>query len=771
MGDGVADWRTRNDDADDDDDDDDEGDRARRESVESAAVGHCGYIRLYPAATREPSLLHTTDRPTDRPTGSPERLCSPTWVLHFQKGNSFECATLLVSLLLGQSYNAFVVSGYASREQALCDMTRRTCPYLPERKYTPPPADMPKIAKYQLKAPPDFRSQFLLELEDRERKKKDAELQRQEEERQRMIAEFERPRSDKYFGHRIHAWVVILPEDKGPRNREITEPIFIEPSSGMPYNLADEETNLLYLGVESIWNDQNYWVNMQPRGKGCAEINWDLSKVELWEHLLPGEPRVARKDTDEIEEDVGVEQDKHLDMPASYVNEIQIYSLDFETRYPQGSKTIFYKKAKVELYAPYFQMDGLIQRVTVYEDYEYITPIQCYEKYLNRSDCLTESSKDFNTDTVTDFFKKGRSDHCKADRYLASDTGSIDNERAIDFYDDAHFEGLSRMEMGPLYLTQYYRNREDFLYYRHVQFSTDKDNPADGIHFRRTSKIIEKYHRNKEIPACEDIAIREFAMLENEIRVKFHYDKDRSSRATRTFIKPSMADRGERLVFDPTMSYGYNPDPTAPPEKNLDLFYNLDKHLKDEDQSIICVKDTETEIMEFLKRRSDENLNLQLSISLFDRNQTVETISTEPRIDAVKDPSQRDDIAQEIDPLGPYLARIGNPAYISKAEAYLIRDDCLSDFKQLSIDKANYILRIIEKRAAELEKMQILLTQSVDLSKAEEDQMLAKINEISFNLHVLETYLNWHRDQVPQRYKILMDRLRQNPYLQALQKN
>lgn len=167
-------------------------------------------------------------------------------------------------------------------------------------------------------------------------------------------------------------------------------------------------------------------------------------------------------------------------------------------------------------------------------------------------------------------------------------------------------------------------------------------------------KIIEKYHRNKDIPACEDIAIREFAMIENEIRVKFHYDKDRSSRATRTFIKPSMADRGERLVFDPTMSYGYNvnflynknidkrklrsnlcisqPDPTAPPEKNLDLFYNLDKHLKDEDQSIICVKDAETEIMEFLKRRSDENLNLQLSISLFDRNQIVETISTEPRI-------------------------------------------------------------------------------------------------------------------------------------------
>lgn len=117
----------------------------------------------------------------------PEHVRSPTWVLNFQKGNSFECATLLASLLLGQSYNAFVVSGYASREQVLCDMTRRTCPYLPETEQAPPPAEKPKITKYQLKAPPDFRSRFLLELEERERAKKEMELQRQEEERQMMI--------------------------------------------------------------------------------------------------------------------------------------------------------------------------------------------------------------------------------------------------------------------------------------------------------------------------------------------------------------------------------------------------------------------------------------------------------------------------------------------------------------------------------------------------------------------------------------------------------
>lgn len=60
--------------------------------------------------------------------------------------------------------------------------------------------------------------------------------------------------------------------------------------------------------------------------------------------------------------------------------------------------------------------------------------------------------------------------------------------------------------------------------------------------------------------------------------------------------------------------------------------------------------------------------------------------------------------------------------------------------------------------------------QTEDLSKAEEEQMLAKIDEISFNLHVLETYLNRHRSLVPERYRMLLNRLQQNPRLQVLDK-
>lgn len=123
----------------------------------------------------------------------PKTLRSPTWVVHFQSGNSFECATLLVSLLLGQNYNAFVVSGYASREQALYDMTRKNCPYLEgrlESEIMSPQAAVSDTVnnRYRLKAPSNFKSQFLLKLEDRERKRIEDELERQREEEQKRIA-------------------------------------------------------------------------------------------------------------------------------------------------------------------------------------------------------------------------------------------------------------------------------------------------------------------------------------------------------------------------------------------------------------------------------------------------------------------------------------------------------------------------------------------------------------------------------------------------------
>ena len=69
----------------------------------------------------------------------------------------------------------------------------------------------------------------------------------------------EKPPPDPLHGLRIHSWVLVL-EGK----REVPESFFIEPFTGIAHPLTSEN----YLGIESLWNHQNYWVNMQDCSAG-----------------------------------------------------------------------------------------------------------------------------------------------------------------------------------------------------------------------------------------------------------------------------------------------------------------------------------------------------------------------------------------------------------------------------------------------------------------------------------------------------------------------
>ena len=67
----------------------------------------------------------------------------------------------------------------------------------------------------------------------------------------------------------------------------------------------------------------------------------------------------------------------------------------------------------MERIAPYYRLDGLIERITLYDDYEYMIPTQVYEKYINRMDNLVKSRKDLDSNLVVDSYKRGRPDACK----------------------------------------------------------------------------------------------------------------------------------------------------------------------------------------------------------------------------------------------------------------------------------------------------------------------------------------------------------------------
>ncbi|KAH0569039.1 hypothetical protein KQX54_021745 [Cotesia glomerata] len=658
----------------------------------------------------------------------PEVIRSPSWVLTNQRGNSFEYSIFLTSLLLGQGYNAYVASGYASREQTTYDMSGNPCPYMPEPAKISPESKTSSVSKYQLKPPAQFQSKLLLEIEAARLKKLEQEEQDKQFEQRKLIMERERLPADEFWGQRVHAWVVILPDNQtgGARHQEVLEPFFIEPSSGQHYSLDNHQTNLLYHGIESLWNDRNYWVNMQTCEKACEEIDWNLADNSLWLSLLPSETiKELEMEMVKPDEDFNGHVDKHLDMPTSYVEQIDIQSLDYERRFPNGRKTMMFKKTKVELFAPYVQMDGLIEKITVHEDYECEKATHVYEKYSNRGDKLFQSTFFVGEGIRVDLYKRGRSDAVKEHHY-SIDGDSVTDERTLEFYDVVRSDGLSKIQVHPHYLTQHYVGRKDLLYYR-----------------------------NDKLPATKDIAVREFCIKDNKIELKYHYKEDDVTRATRTFIKPS--DRGDRL-----------PDPLAPLEKSLDLFYLLETQLKEEEQSVVYVHEAERLINTFLKLRKSEQGIPKLTVSQFDRHRNDEAKAAMfAHEETLREQSERQ-IEEEIDYLQPYLARLGNPDKLNKNQAFQVQQECLNDFKETLVNRANRIWRKLQVIRLNFEELQRQLAQADDLTKEEIDSLTERATEANFEMHTLDVRLKRHVELSSTRYQSMLSKLNSHPRLSSL---
>ena len=72
--------------------------------------------------------------------------------------------------------------------------------------------------------------------------------------------EEERP-ADNLRGLRVHCWVLVL-----PGSRDVEENFFIDPLSGNSYATSDGH----FLGIESVWDNYNYYVNMQDCCSDCS---------------------------------------------------------------------------------------------------------------------------------------------------------------------------------------------------------------------------------------------------------------------------------------------------------------------------------------------------------------------------------------------------------------------------------------------------------------------------------------------------------------------
>ena len=73
--------------------------------------------------------------------------------------------------------------------------------------------------------------------------------------------ELEKAPADLMYGQRVHSWVLVV-----PGKRDVDTAFFIDPCSAR-HQLTDADPQApgaaQYVGVESVWNHRNYYVNMQ----------------------------------------------------------------------------------------------------------------------------------------------------------------------------------------------------------------------------------------------------------------------------------------------------------------------------------------------------------------------------------------------------------------------------------------------------------------------------------------------------------------------------
>ncbi|KAI6645898.1 hypothetical protein LOD99_13156 [Oopsacas minuta] len=691
----------------------------------------------------------------EKPTELPQQLTSITQVLDTQEGNCFEYSHLLCSLLLGAGYDAYVVSGYATRDITLFDLTSEVCPLLQETEHEEVNKTESTPSKYLARPPRSLESGFKEKVE---KKRREAEKKRREAELAKMSGE-DGPK-DELSGMRIHSWVLVL-----SGSREVPQSFFLEPTTGQALPLIDKN----YEGIESIWNNRNYWVNMQLCINGCRDLSFDLGNALNWEYFLPNVPSRLSVQPEEVEPPRIISltsevRQKTFELPPSWLLPLDITEQAFETRLPKGKKSILYKKCRLDKFAPYTNSDALVGRLTMYGDISLTTQLEVREWYQFRMDKLQRRTRYVTSQRVKEEFGKGRPLRLREHTYQENELG-IEGTRTMEYYGQSRVDGLMSRELNKFSLTEYFKGRDDLLLKRQVEFGPSQLSvtlpgvePASNL--RPVTKFTLKYDRDSNKPANEDIQVCIFSIVDNKISIQYHLEAGRITANTREFIIPESSDDAIAPKFDPDCTTAFKVDRSAPDPKIHELAQLLDQLIEQENANISDIRKSEEEVCNMLSCRSAEEQDHKLEVSVYDTVRNEKARKHRLEMERQKEEEERLRKEKEMDYLAPYLAKIGDPKELTSDDAEKVYNSCLSDFKNRLISMAQYIQTKYEKERQSLETKQCWYqSHQGTLSKQDEEEYLSFCSEAMFKIHTLEQRLNKHKDLAQKRFAELKDRL------------
>ena len=348
---------------------------------------------------------------------------------------------------------------------------------------------------------------------------------------------------------RLHCWVMIRKGD-----RQVTETFFVEPTTGRRYDVVDAP----YQKVEAVFNHKNFWINLNEESK-VNELNLEFEEDLGWEYVMLTDQDKKEAEEEEDEDDEVSEEDEEdkdfLDMPPPWSRKLYINREAFLNLCPNGEKTTFYKKCRVDEYAPCTQVDGLVKRVVLFHDYKCLITNETRYYYKNRKDKLHMRIRYPYEFKLVEYYEP--SDKTNYWKKLVQIDGQ---ERTIFFYhhrnNEKNRDGLIyRREIIGSKTIEKYKDRKDKLVYRSVEFVPEPQDddektkernavslklPDNHIGSALITRMVQEFELDPDKPAGEQIRKTEFNIEKGIVNIYYHYVRGKIRAGEESFLRSDL---------------------------------------------------------------------------------------------------------------------------------------------------------------------------------------------------------------------------------------
>nr|CCA24118.1 conserved hypothetical protein [Albugo laibachii Nc14] len=689
----------------------------------------------------------------------PRILPSPTFNLKYKVGDCYELATLLVSFLIGAGYDAYVVRGVAQKHICLRNQSGNPLPNLAIDEHLGSSKDLTEL---KIASIIDGTAEFLCE-------KGKTFTEEQRVIRRKDVADSHETKSgdedsgDPLLMQREHAWVLVR-----AGKRDVEKHFFIEPSIGRSYPIE----NAPYYTIESIWNDKNYWVNMQM--EHVATTLYELTKVKDWEYVFLsasnfdlGKDDISRQDRSDISNSEAKEVESvipasgsanvdnntdivFLNVPYSWVQPLVIDRKAHNTKFVTDFRNItLFDHAKLEEFTENSHEQGIVTRLSIYHDATCYLAYEIREYFKNRKDKLLLRRRFLLENRYEEFFSPARPDALKA---RLEWTGF---RREMYFYRKSRMDGLvQRVELFQKKYIESYEQRDDYLIRRTAKFAKENEkvdwkNPyiltegSSGELF--ITKMVEKYARNTDIEASQDIRKRVFNVQKGIITVLYHYRDGKITAGSRTYFK------NPTLPVEVVLA-----DPTDKRPKASILESESASQIVKEKECFIAVRQSALDSQEMIKIRKKEEVEITLEMDVFSKVYSDQSSQMNEDTNEAEN-----DTMHEVDYLSPFLQGVSfTERGLSKETAQSVRDMCLRNLKERLLERANIIQTRIDHENMQLAKRQAAFQRSQrDQDENKDEEYKRYCTETMFRIQILEQRLTKHEETALHKYAEMDRRL------------